>query len=75
MTAVECDPGHGFRVIYGYTNEPKHIDGELKSHRGMCEVVFSPDLTRGEGTYFNDHQRRTVGTMVWTRVSKDGASI
>src|SRR5262249_5123920 len=32
MAAVEHDPGHGFRLVYGYVNEPKSTDGELRSH-------------------------------------------
>lgn len=73
MAAVEHDPGHGFRLLYRYTNEPKTASGELRSHRGTCEVVFNADLTAGQGTYFNDHQRRTVGDMTWTRVFHNGA--
>lgn len=69
MAALECDPGHGFRVVYGYANEPKGTGGELNSHRGTCEVVFSSDLTVGQATYFNDHQRRTCGMMTWKRIS------
>lgn len=72
MAAVERDPGHGFRLIYGYTNDPKTTDGELRSHRGTCEVVFTADLAVGQGTYFTDHQRRTVGAMQWKRVSQNG---
>lgn len=69
MAALECDPGHGFRIIYGYANEPKGTGAELYSHRGTCQVVFSEDLSAGEATYFNDHQRRTFGTMTWKRMS------
>ncbi|MEX0704712.1 MAG: hypothetical protein WD069_21620 [Planctomycetales bacterium] len=72
MAAVERDPGHGFRLVYGYINEPKTTDGELRSHRGTCEVVFAPDLLTGQGLYFNDHQRRTVGEMQWKRTSNNG---
>jgi hypothetical protein len=68
MAAVECDHGHGFRVVYAYVNEPKGTECELYSHRGTCQVVFSADLVSGDGTYFNDHQRRTFGTMTWKRL-------
>lgn len=71
LAAIERDPGHGFRLIYGYLNEPKSTDAELRVHRGTCEVIFSPSLDHGEGAYFNDHQRRTVGTMVWTRIPNE----
>lgn len=73
MAAAERDAGHGFRLLYGYTNEPKMAGSELRSHRGTCEVVFNADLTTGQGTYFNDHQCRTVGEMIWTRISQNGA--
>lgn len=73
MAAVERDPGHGVRLMYGYSNDPKSIDSPLHSHRGTCEVVFTADLLAGQGTYFNDHQRQTVGEMHWTRTPHDGA--
>lgn len=69
MAAVERDPGHGFRVVYGYESAPKATDNELQSHKGTCEVVFSNDLGVAEATYFNNHQRRTCGTMEWKRVA------
>jgi hypothetical protein len=72
IAAIERDPGHGFRILYGYTSEPKRPDGELRLHRGTCEVIFSDNLRSGEATYFNDHQRRTCGTMAWTRIAKNG---
>jgi hypothetical protein len=68
MASLERDPGHGFRVIFGYSNTPKDTTDELRSHQGTCEVVFSQDLETAEATYFNDHQRRTCGTMEWKRV-------
>lgn len=68
MASLERDPGHGYRVIFGYSNTPKDTTAELRSHHGTCEVVFSEDLDTAEATYFNDHQRRTCGTMAWKRV-------
>lgn len=68
MASLERDAGHGYRVIFGYTNTPKDTNGELSSHKGTCEVVFSPGLETAEATYFNDHQRRTCGTMAWKRI-------
>jgi hypothetical protein len=69
MASVEHDPGHGFRAIYGYANDPKATDGELRAHRGTCEIIFSKDLQSAEATYFNNHQRRTCGTMKWKRIT------
>lgn len=68
MASLERDPGHGYRVIFGYANTPKDTTSELRSHQGTCEVVFSHDLETANATYFNDHQRRTCGTMSWKRV-------
>lgn len=68
IAALERDAGHGVRLVYGYSNELKSPSFELRSHRGTCEVVFTSDLQSGQGTYFNDHQRRTVGEMKWTRI-------
>lgn len=69
MASLECDPGHGYRVVYGYINEPKDTGGELHSHKGTCQLVFSQNLETADATYFNDHQRRTCGTMAWKRVA------
>lgn len=68
MATLEQDVGHGFRVVYGYENEPKATDGVLRSHRGTCLLVFNADLSSAEATYFNDHQRRTCGEMKWQRI-------
>ena len=70
VAAIERDPGHGIRLVYGYMNDPKTINEELQSHKGTCEIVFSDDLKSAEATYFNDHQRRTCGTMVWKRAQE-----
>lgn len=70
MASIERDPGHGYRLIYGYQNSRKDVERELQSHTGTCEAVISADLQTAEATYFNDHQRRTVGTMSWRRKQK-----
>lgn len=68
MASLERDIGHGFRVIYGYANEPKDTTDKLITHRGTCEVIFSPNLDSANALYFNDHQRRTCGTIAWKRI-------
>ncbi len=70
MASLERDSGHGFRLLYGYSNTRKGVQGELKSHVGTCEVIIAPDLQSAEATYFNNHQRRTVGEMKWARVKQ-----
>jgi len=73
MAAIERDPGHGYRLIYAYENTPKQVSTSLTSHYGGCTVNFSQDLQTAQATYFNDHQRRTVGTMTWKRKPRNGA--
>lgn len=68
MAAIEYDPGHGYRLVYGYANTPKNTDNELRSHNGTCDAIVKPDLRSVEAAYFNDHQRQTFGTMKWTRI-------
>ena len=72
MASLERDAGHGFRVIYGYTNEPKGTAEELRIHSGTCQLVISSKLDSADATYFNDYQRRTCGTMTWKRVLENG---
>lgn len=67
MASLERDPGFGYRLIYGYANSRKDVDGELRSHNGTCEAIIADDLQSADAAYFNDHQRRTVGTMKWSR--------
>lgn len=70
MASIERDPGHGYRLIYGYHNQRKDVVQEMRSHSGTCEAIVADDLQSAEATYFNDHQRRTVGTMSWNRQTK-----
>ncbi|MBN73109.1 MAG: hypothetical protein CME32_27960 [Gimesia sp.] len=72
MASLERDAGHGFRIIYGYRNEPKGTIEDLHSHYGTCQLVISPTLESAEATYFNDRERRTCGTMNWKRVIENG---
>lgn len=67
MASLERDPGFGYRLIYGYANSRKDVDGGLRSHNGTCEAIIAEDLQSADAAYFNDHQRRTVGTMKWYR--------
>lgn len=76
MASLERDPGFGYRLIYGYANSRRDVDGELRSHNGTCETIIASDLRSADSAYFNDHQRRTVGTMKWSRLqsSKENES-
>lgn len=71
--ALIYDQADGFRLLYNYKNEPRIGEADLKSHRGSSELLFSPDLERAEGEYFNGHGRYTYGTMKLTRRRAHGA--
>lgn len=61
-------PVDGWRVSYGYLNEPKIGDiHELNMHRGYCEVDFDSSVSIGDASYFNSSGRRTFGNMRWVR--------
>lgn len=62
----------GYRLIYAYRNEPKPGQKELNSHIGHCELLFNPNLTEAEGSYFNSGGRFTHGTMKLERTSDNG---
>lgn len=65
--ALIRDEADGFRLFYSYRNDPKIDQQQLRPHRGYAEIVFSPDLTSGEGEYFNGLGRFTFGTMTITK--------
>jgi hypothetical protein len=64
--ALVNENGHGYRLIYRYSNEPRA--GEpINSHVGFCELNFAPDLKTAEGDYFNNKGRVTFGQMILTK--------
>lgn len=67
LAAIESNNGLGYRLIFGYQNQPSSDSEELTSHHGFCDIVFDERLETAVGTYFNDVQRRTWGTMKLTR--------
>lgn len=64
-----------FRLIYHYANTPKIDQTELKRHVGLCDLVFSADLARAEGFYFNGHGRASAGTMQLTKTEVRNESV
>jgi hypothetical protein len=67
LAAIESNNGLGYRLIFGYENLPTSDSGDLISHHGFCDLVFDEELHSAIGTYFNDVQRRTWGTINLTR--------
>lgn len=55
--------GQGFKVLYHYQNDPTRIEETLNKHDGAAEIVFNQDCTEGEGHYFTDQHRSTVGSL------------
>jgi SMODS-associating 2TM, beta-strand rich effector domain len=64
--SVRKDP-HGFRLTYTYRNDPRPGEEELAIHDGIAEIDFGLDYTVGDGKYFTDQHRQTVGSMRWTK--------
>lgn len=54
---------HGYRVLYLYENDPKSVQSGLNKHEGAAEISFNFDCTEGEGNYYTDEHRSTVGAM------------
>jgi hypothetical protein len=61
--SIAHEPGVGYRLLYHYRNAPDASQLELKKHDGAAEILFADDCQTGQGCYFTDQHRRTVGTM------------
>lgn len=61
------EDGHGFRLLYNYSNEPLPGEGQLRPHHGTCDLVFTDACDSATGVYFNDHNRLTFGRMTLTK--------
>lgn len=55
--------GQGFKILYHYQNDPTQISETLNKHDGAAEIIFNPGCTEGEGHYFTDQHRNTVGSL------------
>lgn len=64
---ISHEPGVGYRLLYQYVNDPAASELELKKHAGAAEILFADDCQCGNGFYFTDQHRRTVGTMTLRR--------
>ena len=61
--SISHDQGVGYRLLYQYRNEPKAGEAELQIHTGSVEMDFDEACRAGEGHYFTDGHRNTVGVM------------
>lgn len=61
------DKGIGYRLQYLYESDPAASALNINKHDGFAEVLFSEDCSSGEGNYFTDHHRQTVGILRVTR--------
>jgi hypothetical protein len=66
--SVSHVPGIGYRLLYNYASDPKADQAELEKHDGSAEIMFAEDCISGEGCYFTDMHRSTVGTMKLRKV-------
>lgn len=57
----------GYRLQYYYKNDPTAAALDLNKHDGFAEILFAEDCRSGEGNYFTDQHRQTVGTMSVTK--------
>ena len=61
------DKGVGYRLQYLYKSDPTAAALGLNKHDGFAEILFAEDCRSGEGNYFTDHHRQTVGTLSVSR--------
>lgn len=64
----------GYRLIYGYRNQPKPGESDMQAHIGHCNIFFESSLASAEGTYFNGGGRFTQGKITLRRLS-NGAKL
>ena len=55
--------GVGYKLLYEYESNPSANQHELKKHAGSAEILFAEDCKTGEGHYFTDQHRQTVGML------------
>jgi hypothetical protein len=67
VATIEYDAGHGYRLMYGYQNDPSSDHSEFLAHRGNCNLIFTPELSSATGNYFNDAHRKTWGDIRLTK--------
>ena len=65
--SIYHDQGVGYRLLYQYKNEPRAGEQELQIHTGSVEMDFEEACRVGQGHYFTDSHRNTVGVMDVTR--------
>lgn len=61
--SIAHDPGIGYRLLYQYDNDPEPGEEELNKHTGSVEMLINEECSEGDGHYFTDQHRSTVGKM------------
>ncbi|MEI2580010.1 Cap15 family CBASS effector [Scytonema sp. PRP1] len=70
MAAVYTENSSEPGLKYEYANEPGARSPEtMQPHRGIVNLVLSPDRKTLKGDYFTSRSRQTYGEMVFQRVS------
>lgn len=58
----------GFKILYNYKNDPTTVQESLNKHDGVAEILFNLSCTEGEGHYYTDQHRSTVGSLKLRRI-------
>ncbi|MCC5663228.1 hypothetical protein LC653_04585 [Nostoc sp. CHAB 5784] len=70
MAAVYTEDSSEPGLKYEYTNEPAASSPQtMQPHRGIVNLVLSPDRKTLKGNYFTSRSRQTYGEMIFQRVS------
>jgi hypothetical protein len=67
VAGLQVLPGQGCRLVYTYDNHRTADEASLINHRGTCELHFEKHGERATAYYFTDRNRKTVGSMTWTK--------
>ncbi|HLP91676.1 MAG TPA: hypothetical protein VK184_24205 [Nostocaceae cyanobacterium] len=70
MAAVSTDKSAEPGLKYEYSNNPAALSQPgMNPHRGIVNLVLSPDQKTLKGDYFTSQTRQTFGEMIFTFVS------
>jgi hypothetical protein len=67
VAGLQLLPGQGCRLIYTYDSQRTVDEASLIDHRGTCELQFEKHGKLATAYYFTDRNRKTVGSMTWTK--------
>lgn len=68
--AIVYDEIDEYKVLYSYENRPKDLNHtELRIHRGFAELTLNKSNESATVKYYNTDGRKTIGTMLWKRLT------